>query len=75
MNIQGPGWYLFSVSADKSWNDSLLEFRSLIYTLKQPVNNNSTLIASNWEPYSIDDTTLVLNKNLGYYIFILRCMA
>ena len=80
MNINSTGWYILSVSSDKSWSEALVEWglqnsttHNFVYSLNQPVANGVSLTMDNWT--ALETTTVTLLKNMGYYVYVSSYVA
>jgi hypothetical protein len=80
MNINSTGWYILSVSSDKSWSEALIEWglqdsstHNFVYSLKQPIANGAALTMDDWS--ALDTTTVTLQKNLAYYVYVSAYVA
>ena len=80
MNISSTGWYILSVSSDKSWSEALIEWglqasstHNFVYSLNQPVANGTALTMDDWS--ALDTLTVTLQKNLGYYVYVSAYVA
>jgi len=78
MSISETGWYLLSVSSNKSWTDAKTEWQisnyviyRYIYELINSIPNGTSINAGDWDQIdtsaNIDPT---LSVNLGYFVYI-----
>ena len=76
-------WYLVSPPISGNWETVKQEwfnngisaaqdatFHNIIYKLKEPVSQGTTLNNASWEPLDITDSSLILLPNIGYFIYV-----
>jgi hypothetical protein len=78
ININEIGWYLLSVSSNKTIHEAKQEWGILadtiddiIYELKTPpIENGVQLTRDNWTPINTTNDDVILYPNIGYWVYI-----